>query len=107
MIATIVLKIIVTKFLPVVIPPVVSAVRAFALKRLSPKLIPVFLTVGGALVGVSAELLGVDPASLNVEQLPQLGTAAWEGALVGLAATGLHSGAKNALQWYQSLKAKK
>ena len=75
----------IAKLLPVLIPPLVAAVRRFVMTKIPGKLVPVILAAGGAAVGVIGREYGVD--------VPDLGTAgagAWEGALVSLSAVGVH-----------------
>lgn len=103
MFSLLMLNILTAKVLPIIIPPLIAVGRTFIVKRLPPAFIPFALTVGGALVDVAATSLGVDGIPAD---LPMLGAAAWEGALVGLAATGLHQGWKQGREWFKALKQK-
>jgi hypothetical protein len=102
MFSTLVLNVLTAKVLPVVVPFLVAAVRKWVLAKVPPQFIPFLLTLGGSGVGAAAEYLGA------TEQVPadlaMLGAGAWEGALVGLAATGVHQGWKQAREWLKGRK---
>lgn len=75
------------KLLPLLVPPLVAAARAYILKKVPPKFLPVVITGGAALVDMAATALGVEGVPAD---LAMLGGAAWEGALIGLAGVGIH-----------------
>lgn len=101
MFTALILNILTAKVLPVILPPLIAAARKFILAKVPPALIPLVLTVGGALVDTAATALGVEGVPAD---LPMLGAAAWEGALIGLAATGVHQAWKQARAWFKALK---
>lgn len=99
MIATLILNILTAKVLPVILPPIIAAARKFVLAKVPPQLLPLLLSVGGALVDTAATALGVEGVPAD---LPMLGAAAWEGALIGLAATGVHQAWKQGKEWLRA-----
>lgn len=101
MIAALLLKILTSKVVPLVFPPLIAAARKYLIAKLPPALIPLALTLGGALVNTAATALGVDgmPADLSM-----LGAAAWDGALLGLATTGVHQAWTRGAEWLKARK---
>lgn len=103
MLSALVLNILTAKVLPVVVPPIIAAVRKFVVDKVPASLIPLVLTVGGSLVNVVSTYLGVEGMPAD---LPMLGSAAWEGALVGLAGVGVHQAWTRGAEWLKAQKAK-
>src|SRR5262245_43107461 len=79
------LKLLASKVLVPLVPLVMGFVRTWVLKSLPPSLVPLLLSVAGALVGAVESQVG-----LPVTDLAMAGAGAWEGALMGLAAVGVH-----------------
>ena len=102
MIATLVLKFLASNVMPVILPPVIAWARKFVQDHVPASMIPLVLTIGGAAVNTLAQTLGVDAP----QDLAQLGGAAWDGALLGLATVGVHQLGTRAIAWFKSLKAK-
>lgn len=74
-----------SKLLVPLVPVVVSFLRNYVLGILPAKWIPLALTLAGSIVGALESQLG-----LPVTDLSMAGAGAWEGALMGLAAVGVH-----------------
>lgn len=101
MLTTLILNILTAKVVPVVFPPIIAALRKYALAKLPPALIPLALTIGGAFVTSTAAVVGADVGGVD---LATAGSAAWDGALLGLATTGVHQLWKHGVEWFRSLK---
>lgn len=82
---TLLVTLFITKILPVLLPPLIAAVRAALHDRIPSQYIPALLAVGGALVGALGSYLGVD-----VPDLANMASDAWDGAIIALASTGVH-----------------
>lgn len=83
------------KLLPLIIPPLVAAVKTWTDQHVPPKYTPLILTVGSALIGAIYSYFGQ-----AAPDLATMGADAWTAALTGLASTGIH-------QLYTQLTAKK
>lgn len=103
MLAALLLKILTSKLIPIVFPPAIAWARTHVLAKVPPSLLPLVLTLGGALVNVAAQSLGVEGVPDN---LPELGVDAWNGALLGLATVGFHQLGTRALDWVKALRKK-
>lgn len=73
------------KFLPLIIPPVVAAVKTWSDQHVPSKYTPLLLTVGSSLVGAVYSYFGQTAPDLTT-----VGADAWTAALTGLASTGIH-----------------
>lgn len=103
MIVTIALKLLTSKLMPVILPPLVQWAKEWVTQHVPKQLIPVLLAAGGALVDAAATYLGVDGIPAD---LPMLGESAWEGALLGLSTVGLYEGVTRAREWLKARSAK-
>lgn len=101
MIASLILKALASKVMPLVLPPLIAWLRSHVLSKIPPALLPIVLTAGGALVNVTAQSFGVEGIPDN---LPELGADAWNGALLGLATVGVHQLGTRARDWFKALK---
>lgn len=102
MLTGLLLNIITSKILLPLIPPAVDWLRKVAIKKLPPALIPGVLGLAGSLVSMTATYLGIEGVPAD---LPMLGAAAWDGAITGLAAAGLHAAVTKAVAWFKARKA--
>ena len=73
------------KVLPVIIPPLLGALRKLAHEKIPPRWIPAALAVGGAAIGTLGGTFGVE-----VPDLTTAAAGAWDGVLIGLASNGVH-----------------
>lgn len=103
MLTTLILNLLTSKVVPVILPPVVTWGRKVIREKVPPQFIPLALTLGGGVVTMAAEAIGAEVPP----DLPQLGAAAWDGALLGLATTGVHQLVKQGREWYRELKARR
>lgn len=74
-----------SKVLVPAVPPLVGFLRTWVLKNIPPRWIPALLALAGSLVGIGESQMGLPETDLSMAA-----TGAWEGALMGLAATGVH-----------------
>ena len=102
MFTTLITSILTSKVIPVVLPPIVSWGRKIIRDKVPPQFIPLALTIGGSIVTMVAEAVGAEVPP----DLPQMGEAAWDGALLGLATTGVHQLVRQSREWLRQLKEK-
>jgi|SRR5690554_41847 len=103
MFTTLITSILTSKVIPVVLPPIVSWGRKIIRDKVPPQFIPLALTIGGSIVTMVAEAVGAEVPP----DLPQMGEAAWDGALLGLATTGVHQLVRQGREWFKQLKEKR
>ncbi len=74
-----------------IIPPLVALGRSWFLTNINPKFFPIFLSLGGGLVGALAHLAGVDAAVLSAQTTDiSLWQTTLTGVTSGLASVGIH-----------------
>lgn len=102
MLEVLITKVLAPKIMPVVLPPIIAWGRKVIRERVPPQFIPLALTIGGSIVAMVAEAVGAEVPP----DLPQMGEAAWDGALLGLATTGVHQLVRQGREWLRQLKEK-
>jgi len=103
MFTTLITSILTSKVIPVVLPPIIAWGRKIIRDKVPPQFIPLALTIGGSIVTMVAEAVGAEVPP----DLPQMGEAAWDGALLGLATTGVHQLVRQGREWFKQLKEKR
>lgn len=103
MFTTLITTFLTSKVVPVILPPIVSWGRKIIRDKVPPQFIPLALTIGGSIVTMVAEAVGAEVPP----DLPQMGEAAWDGALLGLATTGVHQLVRQGREWFKQLKDKR
>lgn len=103
MFTTLITTFLTSKVVPVILPPIVSWGRKIIRDKVPPQFIPLALTIGGSIVTRVAEAVGAEVPP----DLPQMGEAAWDGALLGLATTGVHQLVRQGREWFKQLKDKR
>ncbi len=74
-----------------IVPPLVALGRSWFISSVDPKWYPIFLSVGGGLVGALAHLAGVDAAILSAQTTDvSLWQTTLTGVTSGLASVGIH-----------------